>query len=83
VYVFFRLSQQDLIDMRWFAVVEHQYQEIISASDAWVIADEDQDDILARDVRATNSARRTRALVNQITGKRLLSSAQSHPREGY
>ena len=55
-------------------VVEGQYQEVIGASDAWVIADEgEEEQIVARDVKATNSARRIRALVNQITGKKLLS----------
>ncbi|RXW23851.1 hypothetical protein EST38_g1999 [Candolleomyces aberdarensis] len=49
--------------------VEDQYHEIISSPDAWFVADEDEEEIVARDVRATNSARRIRALVNQVTDR--------------
>lgn len=50
-----------------------QYLEIISASDAWLIADEEEDadhDVRAaeRELRPTNSARRMKALVEQVTG---------------
>ncbi|PCH33328.1 hypothetical protein WOLCODRAFT_111625 [Wolfiporia cocos MD-104 SS10] len=49
-----------------------QYMDIISASDAWLIADDDNgdDDIVAdRELRPTNSARRVKALVEQITDR--------------
>ena len=49
-------------------VVEDQYHDILSASDAWAIAEEGEEEIVARDVKATNSARRVRALVDQVTG---------------
>ena len=49
-------------------VVEDQYHDIVSASDAWAIAEEGEEEIIARDVKATNSARRIRALVDQVTG---------------
>ncbi|KAJ2919243.1 hypothetical protein MD484_g1120, partial [Candolleomyces efflorescens] len=49
--------------------VEDQYHEIVSSPDAWFVADEDEEEIVARDVRATNSARRIRALVNQVTDR--------------
>ena len=50
-----------------------QYFEIISASDAWLIADDDGDDEADlrpadRELRPTNSARRVKALVEQVTG---------------
>ncbi|KAI9068018.1 RINT-1 family protein [Trametes sanguinea] len=51
-----------------------QYLEIISAPDAWLIADEDADAdedvrIVDRDFRPTNSARRVKALVEQVTDR--------------
>ncbi|KAI0336160.1 hypothetical protein GY45DRAFT_1316243 [Cubamyces sp. BRFM 1775] len=51
-----------------------QYLEIISAADAWLIADEDEDadaDVRAaeRELRPTNSARRVKALVEQVTDR--------------
>ncbi|KAJ3971227.1 TIP-1 family-domain-containing protein [Lentinula raphanica] len=47
---------------------DNQYHEIISASDAWQIADDEPDDELVRsELRSTNSARRMKALVEQIT----------------
>ncbi|CDO70227.1 hypothetical protein BN946_scf184942.g27 [Trametes cinnabarina] len=51
-----------------------QYLEIISAPDAWLIADEDADadeDVrsVERDFRPTNSARRVKALVEQVTDR--------------
>ncbi|KDQ54870.1 hypothetical protein JAAARDRAFT_160141 [Jaapia argillacea MUCL 33604] len=59
---------------------EDQYHEIISASDAWVIADDssgdpDDDDGMGgsgigdRELRSTNSARRVRALLEQVTDR--------------
>ncbi|KAH9891013.1 RINT-1 family protein [Cubamyces lactineus] len=51
-----------------------QYLEIISSPDAWLIADEDDDadgDVRAaeRELRPTNSARRVKALVEQVTDR--------------
>ncbi|TFY64757.1 hypothetical protein EVG20_g5839, partial [Dentipellis fragilis] len=50
-----------------------QYHEIISAPDAWLIADHgDENDISTvadRELRATNSARRLKALVEQVTDR--------------
>ncbi|KZV95590.1 hypothetical protein EXIGLDRAFT_671991 [Exidia glandulosa HHB12029] len=56
---------------------EDQYLEIISASDAWAIADDEDEDVNAEDgvgrsrsdVRATNSARRVKALIEQVTDR--------------
>jgi hypothetical protein len=55
---------------------EDQYLEIISSSDAWVIVDDDSNDSdehkLSRsmaEVKATNSARRIKALVEQVTDR--------------
>ena len=47
--------------------------EIISSSDAWLVADDTTDDAIVaeRDIRPTNSARRVKALVEQITGRRV------------
>jgi RAD50-interacting protein 1 len=49
-----------------------QYMDIISANDAWVVADEHTDDtgtVLDRELKPTNSARRVKALVEQVTGR--------------
>ncbi|KZT06301.1 uncharacterized protein LAESUDRAFT_653786 [Laetiporus sulphureus 93-53] len=50
-----------------------QYIEIISASDAWLIADDEGDTedaiVTDRDLRPTNSARRVKALVEQVTDR--------------
>ncbi|KAG6331170.1 hypothetical protein ID866_7919 [Astraeus odoratus] len=54
---------------------DDQYHEIISASDAWIIADDDLSNheghhrLHESDVKATNSARRVKALVEQITDR--------------
>ena len=50
-----------------------QYFEIISSPDAWLIADDDGEDETDtrpadRELRPTNSARRVKALVEQVTG---------------
>lgn len=51
-------------------VAEDQYNEIISASDAWLIADEGSEDLNSeRELRTTNSARRVKALVEQVTDR--------------
>ncbi|KAH7927393.1 hypothetical protein BV22DRAFT_1085155 [Leucogyrophana mollusca] len=55
---------------------EDQYHEIISAPDAWLIADDEGNDSDEHpnsrgtgDLRATNSARRIKALVEQVTDR--------------
>jgi hypothetical protein len=52
------------------AVAEDQYHEIISAPDAWLVADDASEDASAEcELRSTNSARRIKALVEQVTGE--------------
>ena len=67
------LSQKEMSMMLTMpAVAMEQYTEIISASDAWLIADEsleDEESVIDRELRPTNSARRVKALVEQVTGK--------------
>ncbi|EPS99064.1 hypothetical protein FOMPIDRAFT_1125069 [Fomitopsis schrenkii] len=48
-----------------------QYMEIISASDAWLITNDSTDDAIVteRDLRRTHSARRIKALTEQITDR--------------
>ena len=53
------------------AVAMDQYMDIISAADAWQIADEnveDEETIIDKELKPTNSARRVKALVEQVTG---------------
>jgi hypothetical protein len=54
------------------AVAEDQYNEIISSPEAWLIADDgDQDGedrTSAPDIKTTNSARRVKALIHGVTG---------------
>jgi RAD50-interacting protein 1 len=52
-------------------VAETQYHEIISDPKAWVIADDDEGaELFAdKDFKTTNSARRIKALVEQVTGE--------------
>lgn len=50
-------------------VAEDQYNDIISAPDAWLIVDEESEGVGGeRELRPTNSARRIKALVEQVTG---------------
>nr|VWO99552.1 N/A [Ganoderma boninense] len=56
------------------SVVMDQYLDIISASDAWLIADDDDDEdggsrAIDHELRPTNSARRVKALVEQVTDR--------------
>jgi len=48
-----------------------QYMDIISSSDAWLMTEDSPDDAIVaeRDLRPTNSARRLKALVEQITDR--------------
>ncbi|KAG9223134.1 hypothetical protein CCMSSC00406_0000177 [Pleurotus cornucopiae] len=49
---------------------EQQYNEIISSSDAWQIADDGEDDKSRHyDLKTTNSARQLKALVEQVTDR--------------
>ncbi|KAF9498112.1 hypothetical protein BDN71DRAFT_1443821 [Pleurotus eryngii] len=49
---------------------EQQYNEIISSSDAWQIADDGDDDKSRHyDLKTTNSARQLKALVEQVTDR--------------
>ncbi|CAK5280068.1 unnamed protein product, partial [Mycena citricolor] len=45
---------------------EHQYEDLISSSDAWQIADDDGE---GSDAKTTNSSRRLKALVEQVTDR--------------
>ena len=49
------------------AVAEEQYNEIIQAQDAWHISDDGESD--ERDLRPTNSARRVKALFDQVSDR--------------
>ncbi|KZT74918.1 hypothetical protein DAEQUDRAFT_659434 [Daedalea quercina L-15889] len=48
-----------------------QYIDIISSSDAWLVVDDSSDDVIVaeRDIRPTNSARRVKVLVEQVTDR--------------
>ncbi|KAI6136895.1 TIP-1 family-domain-containing protein [Pisolithus sp. B1] len=60
---------------RVWLVADDQYNEIISATDAWVIVDDHSTDaggftrLDESDIKATNSARRVKALVEQVTDR--------------
>ncbi|TFK30758.1 RINT-1 family protein [Coprinopsis marcescibilis] len=50
--------------------VENQFTDIISASDAWIVSDDaDEEATSTLDIKPTNSARRIKGLVNQITDR--------------
>lgn len=51
------------------AVAEEQYNEIIQAQDAWHISDDGESDERHRDLRPTNSARRVKALFDQVSDR--------------
>ena len=59
-----------------------QYIEIISAPDAWLIAEdsgeEEDESPIDRELKPTNSARRVKALVEQVTGMLLDSMSHSY-----
>ncbi|KAF7306558.1 hypothetical protein MIND_00447100 [Mycena indigotica] len=72
------ISEIILGQEEWFSVwlsgekqfAENQYNEIISATDAWHIAeDEGEADLPHTDLRSTASARRLKALVEQVTDR--------------
>ncbi|KAF9458336.1 TIP-1 family-domain-containing protein [Collybia nuda] len=74
------ISEAILGNLEWFEVwlvaekkfAENQYHEIISATDAWLIADdEDNHDLPGVSVKSTNSARRIKALIEQVTDRYL------------
>ena len=64
------LSMQRMVNLSPSnSVAEDQYNDIISASDAWHLSDDaDEETMNEKDVRSTNSARRVKALIEQITG---------------
>lgn len=49
-------------------VAESQYNDIINAEDAWVVADDVDADNHSRDLKPTISSRRIKSLVEQVTG---------------
>ena len=50
-------------------VVDDQYNEIISSGDAWLVAEEVNGDDALHDLKPTNSSRRIKSLVEQVTGQ--------------
>ena len=50
-------------------VVDDQYNEIISSGDAWLVAEEINGDDALHDLKPTNSSRRIKSLVEQVTGQ--------------
>lgn len=74
------LSDVILGKREWFQVwleaeqrfMEEQYQDIVTASDAWTIAHDEKEDEerrLQTELKPTNSARRIKALVEQVTDR--------------
>ncbi|KDR85307.1 hypothetical protein GALMADRAFT_204803 [Galerina marginata CBS 339.88] len=57
----------------WLAAEKHfvetQYQDIITAPDAWLIADEVDSDSHSRDLKPTVSSRKMKSLVEQVTDR--------------
>jgi RAD50-interacting protein 1 len=49
-------------------VVDDQYNVIISSADAWLVAEEVDGDDALNDLKPTNSSRRIKSLVEQVTG---------------
>jgi len=60
-------------DLYILLVAEDHYNDIINSPDAWMIADEVRDEEAVLDLRPTNSARRVKALIEQVTGPSLSS----------
>ena len=50
-------------------VVDDQYNEIISSGDAWLVAEGVNGDDALHDLKPTNSSRRIKSLVEQVTGQ--------------
>ncbi|OBZ79146.1 RAD50-interacting protein 1, partial [Grifola frondosa] len=69
----FRVQAQfDWLTYPYPPVAMDQYMDVISAPDAWHIANDGEDDdatVIDRDLRPTNSARRVKALVEQVTDR--------------
>ncbi|KAF8225806.1 hypothetical protein L208DRAFT_1425343 [Tricholoma matsutake] len=73
------VSEVILGNIEWFEswlngerkFVEDQYHEIISTLDAWVIADDDgsSENSSDRDFKSTNSSRKIKALLEQVTDR--------------
>ena len=51
------------------SVVEDQYHEILGSSNAWGISDDTEAGSQATILKSTNSARRVKALFEQVTGR--------------
>jgi hypothetical protein len=60
--------------LTYTSVAESQYHEIIGAADAWHIAEdeEEEDSGHTQELKSTSSARRIKALVEQVTGMFLI-----------
>ena len=59
------------VPLSQFLVVEEQYEEIVASPDAWLIVtdtESDEAESHPSDLKSTNSARRIKALVEQVTG---------------
>lgn len=54
--------------------MEGQYNEVINAPDAWLIADEVESDDHTRDLKPTVSSRKIKSLIEQVTGRFCRSS---------
>ena len=50
-------------------VVDDQYNEIMSSGDAWLVAEEVDGDDALHGLKPTNSSRRIKSLLEQVTGR--------------
>jgi RAD50-interacting protein 1 len=68
--LFFPSFHANLSNIMKNVVADEQYNEIISSSDAWLIANDDgtAEGFSTADITPTNSARKFVALVEQVTG---------------
>jgi len=68
-------------------VVEDQYNDIISAPDAWLVSEDGEDGLDSRGLRPTNSARKIKSLIEQVTGSKTplscISQQLTHPQDRY
>ncbi|KAF9569869.1 RINT-1 family protein [Agrocybe pediades] len=71
------ISQVILGNSDWFETwlaaerqfAEEQYNDIINATDAWIISDDVDNDDVARDLKPTVSSRRIKSLIEQVTDR--------------
>ena len=66
---FFCLIDLVQIHIHTNTVVDDQYNDIISSGDAWLVAEEVNGDDALLDLKPTNSSRRIKSLVEQVTGQ--------------